>query len=135
MQDVQSNYNIYDSKEWNDKDEKIVQFSQVQYRQFEGELSFHEKLTVGKYPVLYHLCKYKYVVQKQIDENYRPDTQKLVESLTEIMDTTFGVFKGYDRNMRQMLLDFKREHNGRAGSILPPNNDTQPAPASTARKK
>ncbi|MBP7535298.1 MAG: hypothetical protein KA783_12685, partial [Chitinophagales bacterium] len=32
MQDVQGNYNIYDSKDWNVADEKIVDFSQNQYR-------------------------------------------------------------------------------------------------------
>lgn len=118
MQDVQSNYNIYDSKDWNVADEKIVELSQNQYRVFEADLTFHEKLEIGKYPVLYHLYKYKRTVADQINLSYRPDAQKLIESLTEIMDTTANVYKGFDKDIREMLIDFKRKDAERPGSIV-----------------
>ena len=76
MQDVQSNYNIYDSKDWNVADEKIVDLSQNQYRSFETDLTFHEKLEIGKYPVLYHLYKYKRTV-------YGGERRYLVSQRTE----------------------------------------------------
>ncbi len=118
MQDVQGNYNIYDSKDWNVADEKIVDFSQNQYRVFEADLTFHEKLEVGKYPILYHLYKYKRTVKDQVNLQYRPDAQKLKESLTEIMDTTANVFNGFDKDIREMLIDFKRKDPDKPGSIV-----------------
>ncbi|MBL7785682.1 MAG: hypothetical protein JNM36_07240 [Chitinophagales bacterium] len=117
MQDVQQNSNIFDSKDWNNADGKINDFAQTQYYIHEGELTYHDKLEIGKYPIMYYLAKYKKLSRNQVSEVYQNDAKALHRNLVEIMDTTSSILTGFDRDIRNMLIDFKREKLNQPGSV------------------
>lgn len=108
--EVQENYQNYDVSKWKDADNKMQQFSQQLFERFEKDLSFEERLELGKYPVMYHLSKYKQLVDERVKRVYEQEGQTLVRHLTEIMDSTYTIYDGFDNNLRDLLFRLKCEH-------------------------
>ncbi len=107
IKDVQSNHRVYTKDDWGKADAKLNDFASNVYKHFTNELTFKEELELGQLPIMYYLCRYKSVINKKIERDYRPDTQELVNSLTAIMDSTNNVYEGFDEGLRNILLDFK----------------------------
>ncbi len=104
---VQDNYNAYNRKDWETADKKMETFSHEMYKKYTNELSFRDKLTIGKYPIMYYLSRYKAMLNDEIDDKYRDDTRMILKNLIEIMDSTAHVYDVFDDNVRGMLQDFR----------------------------
>lgn len=96
---------------WENADQELYHYSHDLYIAFSGELNFREQLEIGKYPIMYYLCKYRGMVDRQVQMVYNKDTEILLRSLTEIMDSTAIIYDGFDKELRDMLLDFKSRNN------------------------
>ena len=110
LTEVQANYQNYDAEQWKNADNKMQQFSHQQFERFEQELNFEERLELGKFPIMYHLSKYKQLVDERVKRVYESEGQMLVRHLTEIMDSTYTVYDGFDSNLRDLLFRLKCEH-------------------------
>ncbi|HRI27927.1 MAG TPA: hypothetical protein PK239_11720 [Chitinophagales bacterium] len=92
---------------WKTTDEKMYQYSGELYRLFYPLLNFKEKAEIGKFPVIYHLCRYKAVVNEQVNFEFKGEVETLVKSLQEMIDSTANIYNGYDAGIRNRLHEFR----------------------------
>lgn len=111
LQEVQANYQTYDAAQWQIADDKIQQFSHQLFQRFEQDLNFEERLEIGKFPIMYHLSKYKLLVDEQVKRVYESEGLTLVRHLTEIMDSTYTIYDGFDSQLRDLLFHLKCERD------------------------
>jgi len=110
LEEVQNDYQNYDATQWQAADDKMQQFTHTLHKRFEKDLNFSEQLEISKFPIMYHLSKYKQLVDVRVKRVYEQEGQMLVRHLTEIMDSTYTIYDGFDSNLREMLFRLKCEH-------------------------
>lgn len=111
IQEVQNNYHNFNEVHWERYDKELNNFSQTLYVHFIDDLSYQEKLEVGKYPIMYHLAKYKNTIATQVDDTYKKDVELLQESLTEIVDSTKNIYTNFESETKRVINESKLEGN------------------------
>ncbi len=97
----------YTPQKWEEAEDKIIEMSYDQYRQFEPEMTYNEKLEVNKWRLLFYLAQYRYMVQQHVQVTLGSETETLLQSLRQLMDSTYTIYDGYDEDMRRILFKFK----------------------------
>lgn len=103
----QAEYNSYTADEWAAADEQLSELAHEEYQVFLPQLSYSEKVIVNKWAILYFLARCRHIVHEKVQNDYSNDTQNLLESLHQIMDSTYTIYDGFDAEMRDMLLRYK----------------------------
>lgn len=105
---IEQSHRIYDNRDWEKNDAIFNEYAALYFHQFLPEMNFGERIEASRLSVTYQLYRYKAMVNRQVQDVYRPEAQALMESLTAINDSTAQIFKDFDNNLRQLLDEVKQ---------------------------
>lgn len=91
MEGVQSRYHTFDNKTWAEHDAQFYDFAYVMRKDFDTTLTFNESIELQQMAIMYHLYRYKHIVNKHINTQYRADANYLATNLNELIDTIKSV--------------------------------------------
>lgn len=97
----------YTPEQWADAEAQLTDLAYEQYQNFEAEMSYREKLEVNKWRLLFYLTQYRTMVKQHVQVELGSETETLLQSLRQLMDSTYTIYDGYDEDMRRILFKFK----------------------------
>jgi len=85
---MHTNYHDFTFEDW-EKSEKILhQYSHNYYRYYKAYMTDNERLEVNKFPILYHLSRYKRLISDEISTHYKRDGQILRKSVQDVLQSS-----------------------------------------------
>ncbi len=103
IEEVQAEHMQYERKDWIKTDNEHHRYAHKLYEHYLPSMSLREKIEVGKYPVMYYLCRYQGTVQATVRRNYGKDAAAFKQNISEIIDSTYKLYDNYGKTVREVI--------------------------------